>query len=882
MMGLPSAGRHSILRGMKYFAIAALSTVGLFTLPSQAAGVFSLDEIDPGAITQAWGEAKIGRSVDGGPITMGGKVFTKGVGTHAAGLIELNLDGKADEFTAVVGASDRQKGTASSVEFTVQGDGKTLWSSGVMTPDTPPKPVSVKLAGVKKLSLRVGDGGNGIPYDHANWADASIRYSGDAPTTGNASIHLATAGLAISCSVNKDGVLEVGSFGAPDGAWRAPFKGPLYPGSGDCKYHAAPVAIRRANGDAALQLIYQGNTGSDEAAGIRHTVITLRDRVQPIFVDVHFRLFSRENTIEQWAVLRNGLGEPIRVERLDSAYWQAPAGAGAHLEWYDSRWGDEAPRPNREKLAKGRRLIESRNGNRHIEGPVPAFVMSFGGFPDEEKSPCMIASLAWSGSMAMSFDNDNQNIFAASLGVSGQNGAYTLDPGKALASPACIYTFSSSGKGLASRNLHQWTRRHGMRDGDRLRLIDNNSWEGCEFKVKEDTVIDMIKGSAALGIELYVLDDGWFGNGPDARTSDASGLGDWQANRKLFPNGIGALVKAAKESNVKFGLWFEPEMVNPRSGLFAKHPDWVLRHPDRELVLQRNQAVLDLTNPATREFVFKSVDDMLTANPDLRFVKWDCNSDINNPYSPHLAPARQGDLLWSYFDGYYGALKKLVDKHPAVDFQACSSGSGRADHGAMRFSHNFWVSDNTNPLYRLGAQWDYSTFLPAMAATCHVTHSGNFKPKFRFDVSMMGQLGLEIDPRRAEPEFQAAAKTGVAAYKQVREIVQLGDQFRHASPFDSQTPSLNYVSPDKTRALVLAYQLAETKGTTAASAPVSGLDPGKLYEITEINLPAGDDQPRLGNIGARSKTGRAWMDEGIPLTFSRRHDSASLVLTSVR
>ena len=845
---------------------------------SHAAGVFQLDEINPASIVQGWGEAKIGRSVDGGPITMGGRVFTKGIGTHAVGVIELDLDGKADEFSAVVGASDLQKGTDSSIEFIVQGDGKTLWSSGVMTPDSPPKPVSVKLAGVKQLLLRVADGGNGIEHDNANWADASIRYSGDAPKAWKTTVNLSTDALAISCFTDKNGILNIGSFGASDGSWKSPFTGPLYPGSGDCKYHQAPVAIRYANGDTALKLIYQDQSGTEEAAGIRHTVINLRDRVQPVFVEVHFKLFARENIIEQWAVLRNGLTAPLKVERLDSAYWQAPSTAAAHLEWYDSRWADEA-QLNREKLAKGRRLIENRNGNRHIEGPVPAFALSFGGFPDEDKSPCLIASLAWSGSMQMSFDNDNKGVFAASLGVSGQTGGYTLDPGQSLASPACIFTFSPAGKGPASRNFHQWTRRHGMRDGDRLRLIDNNSWEGCQFDVKEDMVIDMIKGSADLGIELYVLDDGWFGNGPNARTGDASGLGDWQVNRERFPNGIAALVAAAKGARVEFGLWFEPEMINPRSDLFAAHPEWVLRHPGRELELERNQAVLDLGQPAVRDFVFKSVDDILSVNPELRFIKWDANSSIHNPYSPHLAPDRQGDLLWTYFDGYYGALRKLVDKHPAVDFQACSSGSGRADHGALRFSHTYWVSDNTNPLYRLGAQWNYSTFLPAIAATCHVTHAGKFTPKFRFDVSMMGQLGLEIDPRRSEPDFQAAAKTGVAAYKQVREIVQFGDQFRHASPYDSKSPSLNYVSLDQSRALVLAYQLADLKEVTT---PVSGLDPAKTYQLTEINLPAGDEQPRLRARAVRSKAGRAWMDEGIPLTFSRSNDSAALVLTAVR
>ncbi|MBC8128605.1 MAG: alpha-galactosidase [Gloeobacteraceae cyanobacterium ES-bin-144] len=693
-------------------------------------------------------------------------------------------------------------------------------------------------------------------------------------------ILLTTDALSLTCAVDKNGVLNVTRFGAVDRSWKSPFTGPLFPGSSDCKYHEAPVSITRSNGDTTLNLIYQSNTSVAETPAIRHTTITLRDKGQPIFVDVHFRLFARENVIQQWAVLRNELAEPIRVHRLDSAYWEAPASSAPHLEWYDSRWADEVPRPNVEKLSKGRRVIENRTGNRHIEAPFPAFIMSFGAFPNEESTPCLFASLAWSGSMAMSFDHNNKGVFASSIGVSSQTGPYLLDPKKSLTTPACIFTYSRDGKGRASRDFHQWTRLHGMRGGDRLRLVDNNSWEGCSFNVREDTVIEMIKGSAALGIELYVLDDGWFGNGSTARTGDYSGLGDWAVNQERFPNGMAKLIKTAKESNISFGLWFEPEMVNPRSELFVKHPEWVLRSPGQELKLERNQAVLDMANPEVSEFVFKTVDDALTANPEMRFIKWDCNSSIHNPYSPHLAPDRQGALLWNYFENYYSVLDRLVRNHPHVDFQACASGGGRADHGAMRDSHTFWVSDNTNPLFRLRSQWTFSSFLPAIATTCHVTHAGDFKPKFRFDVSMMGQLGLEVDPRRSEPEFQDAARTGIAAYKEVREIVQFGHQYRHDSPFESTLPSLNYVSTDGNRALVLAYQTGTILGWTHTSTRVRGLDPKKVYTLSEINLPPGDATQRLHKAAKKSASGQAWMDDGIPLTFGRVNDSAAIVLTA--
>ncbi len=846
-----------------------------------AAELFELDQINPATIEQSWGEPKIGRSTDDKEISMDGVVYQKGIGTHANSRIDLTLDGKAEELNAIVGASDSQKGTMATVIFAIKGDGRELWNSGVMTPESPPMAVAVNLKGIQKLLLTVNDAGDGVANDHANWANATIRYSGKVPRAGSEPILIETDALSLRFNAGKEGLLYLTRFGAKDGSWQSPFSGPAYPGTSDCKFHDAPVAITRANGDGALSLIYQKQSSTEESPGIRHHIITLKDRVDDIFVDLHFKTFSQESTLQQWAVLRNGLLEPLRVQRLNSAYWQAPATADAHLEWYDSRWAAEAAVPMLEKLTHGCRTLESRSGIRHIEGPVPAFVMAFGGFPDEEKTPCLIASLAWSGSMAMSFNLTKENLLATSMGVSSHTGAYNLDPKASLESPKSIYTFSPHGKGDASRNLHQWTRRYGMRDGQRIRLIDNNSWEGCQFDVTEATVIEMIQKSAKLGIELYVLDDGWFGNGATARTGDSSGLGDWQVNKERFPNGIPLLVQTAKEAGIRFGLWFEPEMINPRSELYNLQPHWVLRHPGRELITQRNQAVLDLTLPEVRKFVFKSVDDILTESPNLRFVKWDANSDLLNPYSPHLGPSQQGKLLWQYFDGYYGALKALTEKHPGVDFQACSSGGGRADHGALLYSHTFWVSDNTHPLYRLRAQWNFSTFLPPIAATCHVTHRGDFRPKFRFDVSMMGQLGLEVDPRRAEPEFQDAAKTGIEAYKIVREIVQFGSQFRHLSPFESTVPSLNYVAQDQSQALLLAYQLGYAQSSISTTSPIRGLDPDKIYEISEINLPAADSEPRLDPQARKAQTGRKWMEQGIPLVYRKSNDSAAILLSVV-
>lgn len=701
-------------------------------------------------------------------------------------------------------------------------------------------------------------------------------------------LRLTTRDFQIDYAISKDSALELIGVSSRNGSWSAPLSGPLFPGrrnpkDGKCPQPQGPLALTEANGDRTLELIYDSHASANEADGIEHLTFVLRDRVRPIRVKLHIRSYKAENVFEQWMEVENGTDQPVKIQRLDSAYWPGTAKAGLFLEWYDNHQTQEFARPELEKLTKGTRVLESREGNRHIEGPAPTFVLGFGDFPDESKTPCLIASLAWSGSTRIAFDVNTQQSLEASIGVN-QPGQPTIEPGQTLATPACVFSFSTSGKGSASRNFHQWMRRYGLRDGSRLRLVDNNSWEGCGMNVSEHAVIEMMNLSADLGIELYVMDDGWFGNGDTARTTDHTGLGDWQLNQTRFPSGLRPVVQAGINKNVAFGIWFEPEMINPKSELFKSHPEWVMRVPGRELNLQRNQAVLDVANPEVQDFMFHSVDDLLNACPGIRFVKWDCNCSINNPYSPFLGAARQGNMLNSYLAGYYAVLSKLVAAHPCIDFQACAAGGGRSDLGAMKFSHTFWPSDNTDPGYRLGAIWNYGTVLPALAATCHVTHAGGktFAPKYRFDVAMMGQLGMEIDPRKAEADFLAASRVGIATYKSIRPIIQMGDQYRHANPARSTTPSVNYVSADQSRAVVLAYQTGAIDQPLAISSPISGLDPTRTYQASEINLPPGDDHPRLDPATPMVQSGEAWMKSGVPLVFSRRYDSAAVTLEAVK
>ena len=702
-------------------------------------------------------------------------------------------------------------------------------------------------------------------------------------------IAVSTERYIIKYLVRGDRTLELQGVSTRDDIWRAPLAGPLFPAnpcrSGNGPRYRGPITIIHPNSELSLELIYEKHSIMTEGAGIDHLIIVLRDRLLSVQLELHVRAYASENIFEQWLVVTNGDDRPLQLPRLDSLYVPGQTVGGIFLEWFDNNQAccqsplGESFRPEREKLVKGRRVLESRDGNRHIQGAEPVFVLGFGDFPDEDTVPCLIAALTWSGSAQMSFDINHFNVIEVSVGVN-QPGQPTLGSGKSYTTPAAVFSFSAAGKGAASRNFHRWMRAYALRDGGQVRPVDNNSWEGCGMNVDETSVTDMMLASAELGIELYVLDDGWFGNGEHARTDDHRGLGDWQINRARFPHGFAPIIAAGHKGKIDLGIWFEPEMINPKSELFAAHPEWVMRVPGRELALQRQQVALDVANPAVQVFMCGVVDDLLRANPGIRFVKWDCNANINNWYSPFLGAGHQGDTLNRYLEGYYSVIQKLVLAHPKVNFQCCSAGGGRADLGALRYHHTFWPSDCTHPIYRLNAIWNFTTYLAPMAATCHVTHAGGaeFTPKFRFDIAMMGQLGMEVDPRKSEPDYLAAARTGISAYKRVRDIVQLGDQYRHRHPFDSTTPSLNYVTADRTRCLALAWQTGPLDGPLAVVAPVAGLNPAINYRVSEINLSAGDDQPRLGPTVTPLRSGEEWMAAGIPLIFTRRYDSAAVAL----
>jgi alpha-galactosidase len=452
---------------------------------------------------------------------------------------------------------------------------------------------------------------------------------------------------------------------------------------------------------------------------------------------------------------------------------------------------------------------------------------------------------------------------------------YHLKTGRTFATPAMLWTWSDQGKGQVSRNFHRWARRYGIRDAAQPRPILLNNWEATGFKFDEPTIVSLFDGAKEIGAETFLLDDGWFGN-HHPRNDDKAGLGDWQVNTNKLPHGLSYLAAEARRRGVNFGIWLEPEMVNPASDLFEHHPDWAIRQPHRELELSRNQLNLDLSRPEVREFAWKVIDNTLGPNPGISYVKWDANRYVTQPGSPYLPPDEQSHLLIDYNFALYDVMARMVQKYSRVTAMLCSGGSGRVDYGALKYFHAFWPSDNTDPRSRVFIQWGFSHFFPAPTLCNHVTRMGKRPMKFALDVAMSGALGVDMDLRKLSPEERKTLAAGVALYKNdLRELVSQGDLYRLESPYDGPRAALSYISPDRSRAVLFVYQLKVNGADQRVK--LRGLDPQRHYRLREVNLPQ-DGSCQFAKQG-QSVDGAALMGDGLLPPAHKEFDSSVIELT---
>ncbi len=635
-------------------------------------------------------------------------------------------------------------------------------------------------------------------------------------------------------------------------------------------YFEPAIRVLHADGNPSLLLTYK-EVAQERNDSVQTTRIVLQDERYPFEMRLFYKAYLRENVIVMWTEIEHGEKKPVTLYNYASSMLHF----GREGYWLTGFSGDWAHEVNmaEQKLTFGKKVIDTKLGARANLHVSPFFLLGLDGAACEKTGDVLVGTLGWTGNFRFTFEVDNANDLRLIAGINPSGSEYRLPRGEVFRTPDFIFTYSTEGTGAASRDLHNWARKYRIKDGmgDRMTLLNN--WEATYFDFDQAKLERIIADAAELGVDMFLLDDGWFGN-KYPRSNDRAGLGDWQETRAKLPEGIGALTAAAKKEGVKFGLWIEPEMVNPKSELYEKHKDWVIHLPNREEYLYRNQMVLDLSNPAVQDFVFGVVDGLLTRYPEIAYFKWDCNSPITNIYSPYLGADKQSNLYVDYVRGLYRVLDRVAAKYPTLPMMLCSGGGGRTDYEGLRYFTEFWASDNTDPVERIFIQWGYSYLFPAKATAAHVTSWGKQSLKFRTDVAMMGKLGFDIRvDELSEPEREFA-RAAVANYNRLKPVILDGDLYRLVSPYSGEHSAVMYADKGRERAVVFAFNRNPRFSAPIRNVRLDGLEPQRIYTVREINRMPGA-RSDWGDDGQRF-SGDYLMKVGLPL-FSGAHLTSRVV-----
>ena len=646
-----------------------------------------------------------------------------------------------------------------------------------------------------------------------------------------------------------------------------------YPQAGSGFVNEPAIQVVHADGNTSTELAYVSHETRAVDRNVTATRIRLRDKVYPLTVTLHFEAYRAEDVIKQWVEIAHDEPGPVRLSRFASA---APV-VKAERYWLTQFQGNYMREMElvEERLTPGLKILDSKLGVRAHQMRNPSFILALDDPAHEERGETIGGTLAWSGSFQLAFEVDHTNRLRMLAGINPFGAQYRLERGKTFTTPAMLWAWSAEGKGGVSRSFHRWARRYGIRDGDTPRPVLLNNWEATHMDFDEQKIVSLFDGAKEIGAELFLLDDGWFGN-KHPRDNDRAGLGDWEVNRKKLPRGLSHLAAEAKQRGLGFGIWLEPEMVNPLSELYERHPDWAIRQQGREPLLSRNQLVLDLTRPDAKAHAWNAIEQTLKPNPGIGYVKWDANRFITQPGSSYLGVEQQQHLLIDYQWSLYELMARMATQFPNVMAMVCAGGGGRVDYGALKYFHSFWPSDNTDPVQRIYIQWGFGHFFPASTISAHVTNMGRKPPKFAVDVALSGAFGVDRDVSQMSADERKAVTAGAKLYKEtLRPLVMQGDLYRLESPYDYGRASLSYVAPDKRSAVVYIYQLRET---TFGPVKVRGLDPAKQYRVREINLPEGA-RSRL-SIHDRVVDGATLMEAGFTSPLRRPVESAVVHLVA--
>ncbi|HSO30128.1 MAG TPA: alpha-galactosidase [Candidatus Sulfomarinibacteraceae bacterium] len=614
------------------------------------------------------------------------------------------------------------------------------------------------------------------------------------------------------------------------------------PGSGD--FLVPALVVEGPDGATVLDLAYEGHrvsAGKPALDGLPSTYveepgeattleIDLVDRIAHLRVVLSLTIFEGRAAISRsMRLVNDGEGRLIVRAAMSAAVdladgpWDLLAFSGA--------WARER-HPHRGPLLPGRRSVGSVRGATGHQQDPSLFLLRPG--TDETRGEGLALSLVYSGNFLAEVEVGSRGGSRARIGLHPDGFAWTLEPGASFTTPEAIIAWSDAGIGGLSDTLHSLYRERLARGAwrDRSRPVLLNSWEGVYFDFDHERLVEMARATADLGVELFVLDDGWFGR----RDSDDSSLGDWTVDRRKLPNGLGPLAAEVEALGLSFGLWIEPEMVSPRSRLFEAHPEWAIGVPGRPRTESRQQLVLDLSRPEVVDHLEAAIADVLSSAA-IRYVKWDMNRNITEPYGASLRADRQGEFFHRYMLGTYELWRRLTTRFPEILFESCAGGGGRFDPGMLAFAPQAWTSDDTDAVERLAIQWGASHVYPLSSMAAHVSaipnhQVGRVTPLgTRAAVAFFGVFGYELDPRTLSEAERAEIKAQVAFYKDHRELFQRGRFLRLRSPIGQDDAAWMVVAPDRRTAIVAHVRVLERPVPPSDRLRLRGLDAGATYRI---------------------------------------------------
>lgn len=628
-----------------------------------------------------------------------------------------------------------------------------------------------------------------------------------------------------------------------------------YPGYGTSDFRSPAYQVRLANGTTiaefkvtghrivpgkpaleGLPAVYAENDGEAETLEIE-----LEDAAAKLKLIASYTAFRNSDAIARSAKLVNLGGEPVRVQRLLSASVDLPHSRfdAVHL------WGTWARERHlaRRALMPGVQAIESRRGSSsHQHNPFFAVVS-----PDanEDHGEVYAMNLVYSGSFLAQAEVDQFASTRLSIGLNPFDFEWLLESGQSLQSPEAVLVFSREGLGGMSRTFHKLYRtrlcRGAFRDKERPILINN--WEATYFDFDSEKLLRIVSAAKELGLELFVLDDGWFGQ----RNDDKRSLGDWFVNTDKLPEGLDGLAAKVNEQGLSFGLWVEPEMISPDSDLYRAHPDWCLHVPDHRRTLARTQLILDFSRQDVRDYIVERLTAIFSSAP-ISYVKWDMNRNMTEIGSALLPPERQRETAHRYMLGLYEVLEKITSSSPDILFESCSGGGGRFDPGMLYYMPQTWTSDDTDAIERLKIQYGTSLVYPVSSMGSHVSAVPNHQVHritsltTRGHVAMSGNFGYELDLSKFADEEKAEIARQVAEYKEIRGLVQQGDFYRLLSPFEGNETAWQFVSEDKAEAYAIYVRTLAIPNGPLGRLRLKGLDPDKTYALRGTDRVYGGDE----------------------------------------